>query len=218
MKETPGIVEAQTTALLKLLESTRLEKTTALNDETDQQIADILRGARKLGREKLSRAVRQERAHARQVLRHLEAAIETRRNQADRVRDAALLETAWPRLEAALAARWSDPEARRAWLHAALAVGLRVLPAGTWRIRHPAGVTPDDISAALDEEASGMRLSMEFQSMEFHEDPDMEGGLVIEAGATRLDATPAGLLVRRRSIESALLAACQMADRTEGES
>lgn len=210
MKETPGIVEAQTTALLKLLDTTRAQKTAVLTQETDQQITDILRGARRLGREKLARAVRQERAHSRHVLRHLEAAVETRRNQVDRDRDAALLKVAWPRLEAALAARWSDPEARYAWLHAALNIALRVLPEGAWRIRHPAGVTPDEISAALGEEASGVRLSMEF-----HEDPDMESGLVIETGATRLDATPAGLLVRRRAIESALLSACHKAARTE---
>jgi hypothetical protein len=203
MKEPAGIVEAQLTALLKLLESTRLDKTAALTEETDRQIRDILRGARKVAREKLGRAVRHERAHARQVLRHLEAAVETRRNEAARVRDAALLEAAWPRLEAALKARWTDSRERRLWLHAALGTAAGILPEGLWRVSHPAGVTPEEISAALDDAAAGLRVSLEF-----HEDPALNDGLVIETAAARLDATIAGLLVRRRAIESALLAAC----------
>lgn len=200
MKQHRTIIQAQTDALLKLIEDAREEQTGTLRAETESAAQGILRLARRTARENVSRAVREERARAAETLRRLEAAAETRRNAAAQQRDAALLEAAWPRLETALTERWACPENRREWMTAAFAIAAGILPDGTWQVRHPADVSEDSISQAA---ADG--LHDRATDLAFTADPDLAAGLMLEIAAVRLDATPAGLLARRRDVESELL-------------
>jgi hypothetical protein len=200
MNEHRTIIQAQTDTLLKLIESAREEQTGTLRAETEDAVLEVLRLARRTARENVSKSVREERARAADALRQLEAAAETRRNTAQRRRDAALLEMAWPRLEAALESRWSRPENRREWMAAAFATAAGVLPDGTWQVRHPADVTEDAISRASAEALADRVISLSFVA-----DPELTAGVVVEIAAVSLDATPAGLLARRRDVESDLL-------------
>ncbi len=200
MKQHRTIIQAQTDALLKLIEDAREEQTGTLRAETEGAAQEVLRLARRTARENVSKAVREERARAAETLRQLEAAAETRRAAAAQQRDAARLEAAWPRLEAALTTRWAHPEHRREWVTAAFAIAAGILPEGTWQVRHPADVTEDSISQAAAEGLGDRAIALSFAA-----DPGLPAGLVLEIAAVRLDATPAGLLARRRAVEGELL-------------
>ena len=114
--------------------------------------------------------------------------------------DAALLEAAWPRLETALTERWVDPGHRREWMTAVFATAAGILPDGTWQVRHPPHVSEGSIS-----EAAADGLGDRVIALSFTADPDLAAGLMLEIAAVHLDATPAGLLARRRDVESELL-------------
>ena len=200
MNEHRTIIQAQTDALLKLIEDARVEQTGTLRTETEDAAQEILRLARRTARENVSRAVREERARSAETLRQLEAAAETRRNAAQRRRDAALLEASWPRLEAALTERWAHPEDRREWMTAVFMAAAGILPEGTWQIRHPEDVSEDSISEAAAEGLADRTIALSFTA-----ERDLSAGLILEIAAVRLDATPAGLLARRTDVESELL-------------
>ena len=200
MKQHRTIIQAQTDALLKLIEDAREEQTGTLRAETEEAAREVLRLARRTAAENVSKAVREERNRAAETLRRLEAAAETRRNAADQQRDAALLEAAWPRLETALTERWVDPGHRREWITAVFATAAGILPDGTWQVRHPPDVSEDSIS-----EAAADGLGDRVIALSFTADPDLAAGLMLEIAAVHLDATPAGLLARRRDVESELL-------------
>jgi hypothetical protein len=200
MTRTHGIVDAQTRSLLELLSRTQVERSSRWLDAAHRRAKEIRGRAHRRAREVVSSSIRQERADLAQELRRLEAIVETREQEA-RLRQAkSLLSAARPLLRTALARRWADPDQRSEWVAAALAEASRVLPSGRWRLRYPAGQTwnPQD-ERALPDAPGDTELVPEA-------DAELEMGVIIESGQTRLDASAAGLLARPDWVAGALLA------------
>jgi hypothetical protein len=153
-----------------------------------------------------------ERHRARTRIEAIHADRETRLRHRGERRSARRLAAAWPRLEAALRARWRTPAGRRTWAEHHLRSARERLPPpgpdGHWVIRHaPDWSEPERRALAVD---LGLGLG---HRPRFLADGGLVAGLTIACGGAILDASLAGLLRDRVRLEARLLALREAAER-----
>lgn len=167
----------------------------------EQEAQQIRRRARTKARQRLRRAIADMRAAEGRRLQQLQAELETAGRQQDWARAQQSLAVAWPRLAAALQARWDDRAARARWIAAQLALARARLPGRDWTVHHPGSCDAGECDA--------LRAALARQGVEgvtLRADEHLGAGLVIEVGGARLDGSPAALLADRVQVEAALLA------------
>ena len=194
--------------LLELVDEHREGECRRLLKRAEEEARALVRQAYGNARRRAGRLAAAERLRARGRIEAAKAEKATRDRMSRERRQLALLETAWPRLEAALLRRWRQPADRRRWLEQAMDLARRVLPGPLWSIRHAADVGPDEQAALAGELAPGL-----VQPPEVRPDLGIRAGLVIRSGDAVLDATLDALLADRRSLEARLLAILMSEDR-----
>lgn len=162
------------------------------------EAAAVRRAGRDKARRQLRRAVAEMRAAERQSTQQLDADIEGAGRRAASTQAVQALAAAWPMLEAAVAARWADPVARQAWITALLAAARARWPGGGWTVRHPPTLDAAEFGALP-------------PGCSVRADAALSAGLVVDADAATLDATPVALVADRPRVEAALLAALEPA-------
>jgi hypothetical protein len=201
MKETDSIVRMQVDALMELLEQSRSAQCQQARESAELQATELRRHARRVARERVSKAAHEERARLEREVRMVEAEIETEQRRRARRRDTLLIETGHKLLAEALAARWKDRAGRAEWAETAVREAGDVLLGRAWVLEHPAGWADDERDRAL-------ALARERCGAEVDAKPadGLEAGLHIRSGGALVDMSIPGLLANERSIEGELLA------------
>lgn len=148
----------------------------------------------------LRAALRAERAGAAARVAAAHAQVEAEQRRALQRRATLAVAAGEAMLPAALQTAWKDPQRRRPWLEQAVERAAQTLPRGAWRIRHAPDLGADDI-AWLQQRLGETGLA----DASFEADAGIEAGIEIQAGAARLEATPAGLLADRAWVCGRLL-------------
>lgn len=191
----PGL---QSDALAREIEQQLKDETAAVADAAEQEARGTLTQARKTARGRVHEAIADLRREGEMRLARAHAQLDAElRAQAQR-QSARAVADAMPMLREALAARWQEPEARKAWTAAIAELAATRLRRGTWQVTHPADWSAEEQQAfrAVVGDADGIA---------FEADNDMRAGLRITADQATLDATPDGLLADTRTIAALLL-------------
>jgi hypothetical protein len=173
-------------AFLGMIDATRKARLEEIERRSADEVRAILRGARSEARDRVHRAVVENRERSRRDLAAAKAELETAFRKLSQETHGAALRDGMSELVRVLEARWRDPEARARWIAAAIAEAERVLPKTRWRIEHPPSVVIDVPGSETVPAEIG-------------------AGLRITAGTATLDATLDGLLARRAEVEGRLL-------------
>lgn len=175
---------------LDMIEHTRQTRTAELLGEARAEAAAIVRRARAEARAEVHRAVLEAREQSARDLDVVRAALGTEGRMLEQDAHRAALEIGMRTLRETLAERWRDPAMRRAWIDALILAARAVLPDAPWRVEHPPGFEPAELTIAAATAPAA----------------DIVAGLRISAGSARLDGTIEGLLARRGDVEGRLLA------------
>lgn len=192
-------LDRQVQALLARVHRVRDERIGELRATGAAQREAIERGARREAHRLLRAAARAKRERIGERCRQALAEFNAQRRRQEFEQDGVLIEAALAALPTALACRWRDPPARRAWCDAALALAAARLVARDWRIAIAAGLDAAEQAAVAAAAAQhGARAEVV---------PSSAGaGLSISAGSSLVDATAAGLLADRPAIAARVLA------------
>lgn len=190
----------RTAALIATVEQYRVERCGELLEPAAAEARTIVKAALADARRRVTTAIDEERKRLRRDVGAVEASLATERRLVAQQRAVRQLDRAWAALRAALARRWSEPEARRAWVEAHLARATDCLAHDAeWRIRHHAAWQDDERLLAVESlESRGIRAV-------FAHDPALAAGFVVACGHNVLDASLDGLLADRAGIEGRLL-------------
>ncbi len=161
--------------------------------------ADFARGAHALRREQREALARQ-RTEREARLARARARVATAEHARQLRRAAMIADEAWPLLQAALLARWRQPQSRRRWIAEAIAVALASLPARDWLLRHPSDLSRQECESMRADLAQRGITGLRCEAV-----ADIAAGIEIRAGPARLDATVGGLTADRPAILGRLL-------------
>ena len=192
-------VDERVGALLALIEADRAERCADALQSANRQSGALLAAARRGARARVRAAIAEERAAFAARVASAEARLATERRMARQRHLKLLVAEGWKRLPGALAARWDDAQARRAWIDAALDEALAVLPAGTWELSGPPSWSEEERASAV------ARLAGRAIGATATVDAGIAAGLRVRSGKAVLDAALAGLLADRLVIEGRLL-------------
>jgi hypothetical protein len=187
--------------LLELVREYEEQECRELLDKARADASALLGQSARRARSVLHARILSERANVRERIHAAHAERDTRLRVSAEQANLELIALAWPRLQAALKARWDDADGRSVWVATVVQQAQARLPDVAWTIRHP----PDwPRSEWL---ALAQRLAVEqAQPVRFVADGALTAGLVIESEGASLDASLGGLLSDRRRLEARLLA------------
>jgi hypothetical protein len=194
-------LEERKAGLLQLVEEYRERECRRLLEAAREEAATLIGQTYRKERAHLHARVVSERSRAQALVQAARAERATRQRWSSERAHLGLLDAAWPRLRARLAARWGEPAGRRVWTERYLAEALGLLPKGRWEIRHAAGWGEEERLGATQELSQRLGCAPRFET-----DGRIAAGLIVEAGGGVLDASLDGLLRDRRRLEARLLA------------
>ncbi len=199
-------VDTPREALIELIAETRNARSADILDQAHEQARTRIRATFKEARQRVTRALEEERTRARSLLAVNAARLETHNRQ--RYQDAVqhMLSRTRHRLGAALCSRWELPDSRRLWLDNLLQQALQKLPAAAWKIDHPVGWDVTEINHWNEkiQQRTGSAPTLQ-------PDAKMPAGLYIQAGGASLDGSLNGLLADERAVQAKLLAQLEAA-------
>jgi hypothetical protein len=202
-------LEEREAGLLKLVDSYREAECRSLLESAQQEAASLIRRTYREERARVHQRVLAERASARERIQAARAERDTRKRAGGERASARLLAAAGPRLEAALRARWQDPAGRKLWVQGVLDQARRLLPKGTWTLRH----APHWPEAEWRPLVASLKVELDNEPR-LVADGALSAGLVVEAaGGAVLDGSLEGLLKDRGRLEARLLALLDEAPR-----
>ena len=194
-------LEEREQGLLKLVESYQVTECRAILEAARQEAVQLIGRTYRDERARLHQRVLAERTAARERIQAARAERDTRERAGGERANARILAIAWPRLEAALGARWREPTGRQAWVQGVVDQARRLLPKGTWTLRHAPDWPEEEWQALVTvltaELGSEPRLVA---------DGALSAGLMVEGAGAVLDGSLEGLLKDRGRIEARLLA------------
>jgi hypothetical protein len=193
-------------ALVELITATRDAQSTAILEQARTQARERVRNAFQEARIRAHRAIEGERQRSRNLLAVNAARLDTHNRQHYQDAVQHLLARARHRLDAALRARWAEPDSRRQWLDHLLGLARQRLPASAWTITHPA-----DWDAAELERWHGDIRDATGSAPILETSDGIAAGLRIQAGGACLDGSLEGLLADERAIQAQLLARLEAA-------
>jgi vacuolar-type H+-ATPase subunit E/Vma4 len=188
-------------ALLQQVTDERDRRCAAVRTAAEDQATQIVHAARAEARANVRKAVTEERARMDLGIRQATARadIEVRRQERQKSRE--LLEQMWAAIAGVLENRWREPALRQAWIDAVMSQAASILSGRAWVIEVGPG-WPDQERGELTDRARGQGAG----TVEYSVHADMSAGLKIRAATVCVDATVAGLLAERDTIEAAFLA------------
>jgi|GEM_PF-418662 len=189
------------TALLGVVDEYRDRECRTVLERAQYDATTLARRAHAEARQRVHQIVVTERQRATAAIRAAQAELQTARRHYRRRRDLALLDLAWPRLEAALRQRWDEPEARRRWVEDLVGAAIQRLPAGPWTLTHPPSWPATERDAVVAQVATACG-----QPPRLIADEEMAAGLLITSGTTTLDGSIDGFLADRSTVAARLLA------------
>lgn len=191
---------AQAQALLQRVTDDRERRCAALRAAAESQAKQIVRSARAEARTNVRNAVTQERARMDFGMRQARARadIEARRREREKSRE--LLEKMWAGIADALEHRWRERALRRAWIEAVISQAGTLLAGRPWLIEGRSDWTEQERNEFRDQARGRGAKTVEYSL------GVAPAGLKIRAGNVCVDATVAGLLAQRESIEAVFLA------------
>lgn len=211
-QDTSPVAEAQVQALLDRIDTASRRRREAALDGARHFARESLQKARVEARARVAAAVRNEKARIEAAGARARAARQTRLREAAQARDRALLEQAWATLPGGLAALWQGPACRRTWTEGAAAAAGRHLGRGDWELHCPVtfeGQERESLLRQLEALSKG-RVAVVT-------DENLVAGICLRRGLALLDATPEGLLARRRAIAADLLHVLTASDDAEAQ-
>lgn len=197
-----GVLDLQVRSVLDALAAQQNARCREIQSAADRKSEQLLADSRRRMRERVHRAVAEQRQRRETALLDVRHRIETARRHAVQAHYRDFLQDAAPLLHAELERRWRDAPSRRDWCESAIGEASERLPGVRWTVEHPADWTPDDMQW-LKRVFTGRGLPQP----ESREDAAIPAGLRIRLGAASLDATLDGLLANRPAVEARLLAA-----------
>lgn len=199
----PAAADATAEALAGLLAVVAADRAARCREilaPAEAAAAALLAEAMRATRCELRRVLHEERARLRAQLDAARAELDAARRRREQRLAQAAVDAGWALLAPALERCWQEPDCRRRWIAAALAVALARLPPTGWRLRHPPGLAPAEAAALLAElAAAGVADAQCVAAV------DLAAGLEIRAGDACLDATADGLLADRAAVAGRLL-------------
>jgi hypothetical protein len=187
-------------ALLRVIAENRDAGCREERDRAAVEARTVVKAAHAEARKRVRAAVEEASLRPAQRLARAEAQHRTRERLEHQRRVKARLQKGWGLLRESLERVWLDPDGRRGWTERAVRRATEALPAGEWRIGHPAGWPEDEKRRAriwLEERNVGVAA--------FQPDALVRAGLRFASGHTVLDATLEGLLTDRAAVEARLL-------------
>lgn len=202
----PSVDDGGAEPLLALVQAYRRQECERLLAQAQAEARAIVAQGRGEARQRVHRAVEEEKSWARSQLAAARAHLQTvgRRHQQEQT--SALLAAAWERLGAALRQRWREPAMRRAWIEELLRQAHEALPGGAWEIRHPQDLPEDELQRMRE-----LRSAPPGEPLQFRVDAQVAAGLRISASSVVLDGTLEGLIGERTRLQGELLAAMEAA-------
>ena len=188
--------DARTRELLEMLAAERTRGRSAHLEAARRQAAELLGEAHAAARRAVREAFAVEQERRSERLAAARARLQTAERQHRRLRANALLARAWQDLPEALQQRWRQAASRAAWTQRLVARASALLPAGGWRIAHPA-----DWPAV---ERQALAASLPF-AVAFEADPGIAAGLRIRRDGSIVDGTLGALLADRAEVGAHLL-------------
>lgn len=205
-RDEPSVDDGGAGPLLALVQAYRRQECERLLAQAQAEARAIVAQGRGEARQRVHRAVEEEKSWTRSQLAAARAHLQTvgRRHQQEQT--SALLAAAWERLGSALRQRWREPALRCAWIEELLRQAQEALPGGAWEIRHPQHLTEDELQ--------GMRervSALAGEPPQLLGDAQVTAGLRIGAAGVVLDGTLEGLIGERTRLQGELLAALETA-------
>jgi hypothetical protein len=194
--------DTQAEALLQQVTDDRERRCAALRAAAESQAKQIVSSARTEARNTVHHAVIQERARMDLGMRQARARADIEARRRERQKSRELLEQMWTTIEGVLERRWQEPAARRAWIDAAMGQATALLAGRAWLIESGGPELTEQERSELTARAHARGA----KTLELSLQPAMPPGLKIRADHVCIDATVAGLLAQRDSIEAAFLA------------
>lgn len=207
-----GILDLQVRSVLDALRAQQDGRCREIESAAARKAEQLLIDTRHRMRERVHRAVAEERQRRETALLESRHRIETAGRRRVQAQYRNFLHDAAPLLRAELEERWRDEASRRSWCETLLGEAADKLPGDRWTIEHPGNWSGSDTRWL--EEAFAAR---ELPKPEFIEDADIAAGLRVRLGPACLDATLDGLLANRHAVEARLLAAWERQLRRQAE-
>jgi hypothetical protein len=202
MNDTVTVLQTQTEALLRRVAREQESRALTIRSGAEEQSRAIVVRARQEARTRLRQAIEEERRQMERAIGERRAALDTAARRAEQGTLHRLIEGAWQRLPAAVAARWQDAGSRAEWIDAACACAARSL-----RPQVAYVVEFDPALAAGAGEAAQVSLTTAgLEPVDCRPVAGLGAGLRIRGGGACVDATVAGLLASREQVEAELLA------------
>jgi hypothetical protein len=207
-----GILDLQVRSVLDALKAQQDSRCREIESVAARKAEELLAESRQRMRERVHRAVTEERQRRETALLESRHRIETesRRRVQDHYRS--FLHDATPLLRDELGQRWRDEQSRRSWCEMLLEEAVDRLPGERWTIERPGDWSGSDTQWL--ERAFAAR---ELPKPELVEDAGIAAGLRVRLGPACLDATLDGLMANRHAVEARLLAAWERQLRRQGE-
>jgi len=194
-------LSAAAKGLLRMLEEAGERQCDELASKADQKIAGIRRKAFSEARQRVQRAVAQERKRLAQALARVEAEIETAQRQHILKHDAKLVAEGRQLLKQELIARWQHPDARRSWAKALLELSDAVVLGRDWKIDGPSDWPDAERHDVVEIASQKFGAKVEAKTCDV-----MPAGLKLTSGGLVVDMSVDGLLADKERTDSALLA------------
>jgi hypothetical protein len=207
-----GVLDLQVRSVLDALRAQQDRRRREIETAAARKAEQLLADGRHRMRERVHKAVVEERQHRETALLESRHRIETAQRRHVQQQYRQFLHDAAPRLATELERRWHDDASRRSWCDMLIAEAADRLAPVCWTVEHPGDWHGDD-TRWLERALAKRGLPRP----ELREDAGIVVGLRIRLGAACLDATRDGLLANRHAVEARLLAAWERQQYRERE-
>jgi hypothetical protein len=197
-----GILDLQVESVLRALRAQQDMRCRGIESAAERRAEKLLSDSRQRMRQRVHKAVVEERRLRETALLDARHRIETAERLEVQQQYRKFLQEAVPLLAAELEERWQDSGLRRNWCEMAIAEAAARLANDPWTVEHPRAWSGED-GAWLEQavEAHGLPKPV------LQEDAAITAGLRVRLGSACLDATIDGLMADIRAVDARLLAA-----------
>lgn len=201
MNRSRGILDLQVETVLRALQAQQESRCRGIERAAARRAEKLLSDSRQRMRQRVHKAVVDERRRRETALLDARHRIETAGRLAVQQQYREFLQEALPLVAAELQERWRDAGPRRSWCEMAIGEAAARLPAVPWTVEHPRAWSGED-TAWLEQVFAAHGLP----AAALQEDAAIAAGLRVRLGSACLDATIEGLMANIRAVEGRLLA------------
>ena len=201
MNEFRGILDLQVESVLSALKAQQDMRCREIESATGRRAEQLLSDSRSRMRQRLHKAVVEERRHRETALLDARHRIETTGRRKVQQQYRTYLLEAVPLPTADLGVRWRHEASRRTWCVTVIGEAAGGLASDPWTVEHPGEWSGED-TEWLEQAFTARGL----QKPVLSEDAGITAGLRVRLGSACLDATVDGLISDMHAVEGRLLA------------